>query len=86
LDDRRLLEFDQHRPQLVDQLRDAPVVLIDLPAEGPSHGFDKRSAGEVDPEDDNAKARKSHIKQTRRKLRAPGIKLTEIERCTWDTS
>jgi hypothetical protein len=37
-------------------------------------------------QDDNAKARKSHIKQTRRKLRALGIKLTEIERCTWDTS
>jgi hypothetical protein len=37
-------------------------------------------------QDDNAKARTSHIKATRRKLRALGIKLTDIERCTWDTS
>ena len=37
-------------------------------------------------QDDNAKARRSHIKAKRKKLRALGIKLTEIERCTWDTS
>jgi hypothetical protein len=35
---------------------------------------------------DNAKARQAHIKNTRRKLRALGIRLTDVERCTWDTS
>ena len=34
----------------------------------------------------NAQARTSHRKHTRRKLRALGIKLTEIKRCRWDTS
>ena len=34
----------------------------------------------------NAKARRSHEKRTRRKLRRLGIKLTRIERCRWDTS
>ena len=33
---------------------------------------------------DNAKARKSHIKRTRRKLRETGIKLTQLKRCCWD--
>ena len=37
-------------------------------------------------QDENAKSRKSHIKATRSKLRALGIKLTEVERCTWNTS
>ena len=37
-------------------------------------------------QDENAKSRKSHIKATRSKLRARGIKLTEVERCTWNTS
>jgi hypothetical protein len=31
----------------------------------------------------NAAARKSHTKATRKKLRALGIKLTEIRRCVW---
>ena len=31
----------------------------------------------------NAKARKSHTKTTRKKLRRLGIKLTEIRRCQW---
>jgi hypothetical protein len=31
----------------------------------------------------NAKARKSHTKSKRRKLRQLGIKLTEIKRCRW---
>ena len=31
----------------------------------------------------NASARKSHTKATRMKLRALGIKLTEIRRCVW---
>ena len=34
----------------------------------------------------NVAARKSHIKRTRRKLRALGIKLTETKRCSWDSS
>jgi hypothetical protein len=34
----------------------------------------------------NAQARKSHVKRTRKKLRALGIKLTEIKRCRWDTT
>ena len=35
---------------------------------------------------DNAKARKSHIKRTRRKLREIGIKLTQLKRCYWDST
>ncbi len=35
---------------------------------------------------DNAKARKSHIKRTRRKLREIGIKLTQLKRCCWDST
>jgi hypothetical protein len=31
-----------------------------------------------------AQARKSHTKTTREKLRAIGIRLTEVPRCTWD--
>ena len=31
----------------------------------------------------NAAARKGHIKATRKKLRASGIKLNEVPRCTW---
>ena len=31
----------------------------------------------------NAAARKSHTKATRKKLRALGIKLTEVPRCAW---
>jgi hypothetical protein len=31
----------------------------------------------------NAAARKSHTKQTRRRLRELGIKLTELKRCQW---
>ena len=34
----------------------------------------------------NALARKSHTKRTRRKLRAKGIKLTELTRCYWDST
>ncbi len=34
----------------------------------------------------NAAARKSHTKRTRRKLRALGIKLTDLPRCQWDTT
>jgi len=34
----------------------------------------------------NAQARKSHVKGTRKKLRALGIKLTELKRCRWDTT
>lgn len=33
----------------------------------------------------NTKARRSHEKRTRRKLRRLGIKLTRMERCRWDT-
>ena len=35
---------------------------------------------------DEAKARRSQIKRTRRKLREIGIKLTKTHRCRWDTS
>ena len=35
---------------------------------------------------DNAKARKSHIKRTRRKLRQMGIKLTQTIQCYWDST
>ncbi len=35
---------------------------------------------------DNAKARKSHIKRTRRRLREIGIKLTQLKRCCWDST
>jgi hypothetical protein len=31
-----------------------------------------------------ALARKSHTEATRKKLRAIGIRLTEVPRCTWD--
>jgi hypothetical protein len=34
----------------------------------------------------NAQARKSHTKTTRRKLRRLGIKLTEINRCIWNST
>lgn len=34
----------------------------------------------------NAQARISHTKTTRRRLRALGIKLTEVKRCVWNTS
>ena len=34
----------------------------------------------------NAQARKSHAKRTRRRLRELGIKLTELQRCCWDTT
>jgi len=34
----------------------------------------------------NAQARKSHDKATRRKLRASGIRLTKIKRCTCDST
>jgi ribosomal 50S subunit-associated protein YjgA (DUF615 family) len=39
-----------------------------------------------DTQQDNAKARKSHIKRTRRKLRQIGIKLTQLKRCCWDST
>jgi hypothetical protein len=32
---------------------------------------------------DNAKARKSHQKRTRRRLRQRGIKLGQVKRCSW---
>ena len=32
------------------------------------------------------RARNSHIKKTRRKLRSLGIKLTKVPKCRWDTS
>jgi len=34
----------------------------------------------------NAAARKSHTKRTRKKLRAVGIKLTDLPRCKWDAT
>ena len=34
----------------------------------------------------NARARKSHVKPTRQRLRELGIKLTELKRCQWDTT
>ena len=34
----------------------------------------------------DAVARKSHTKRTRRRLRESGIKLTELPRCTWDST
>jgi hypothetical protein len=34
----------------------------------------------------NAKARKSHTKRTRRQLRKLGIRLTTLSRCSWDSS
>jgi hypothetical protein len=34
----------------------------------------------------NAQARKSHSKTTRRKLRALGIRLTDLPRCGWGTT
>ena len=32
------------------------------------------------------RARKNHIKKTRRKLRSLGIKLTKVPKCKWDSS
>jgi hypothetical protein len=34
----------------------------------------------------NAQARKSHTKNTQRKLRALGIRLTDLPRCGWETT
>jgi hypothetical protein len=34
----------------------------------------------------NAVAHKSHIKWTRKKLRALGIKFSELKRCQWDST
>jgi hypothetical protein len=34
----------------------------------------------------NALARKCHTKQTRRRLRALGTKLTRLPRCCWDST
>lgn len=33
-----------------------------------------------------AEARRCHIKRTRRRLQAMGIKLTELPRCCWDST
>ena len=45
---------------------------------------DGRTAAEIGrTQARNAAARKSHTKATRKKLRALGIKLTEVPRCTW---
>ncbi len=44
----------------------------------------ERTAAEIErTQKRNASARKSHTKTTRKKLRALGIKLTEVPRCAW---
>jgi dTDP-4-amino-4,6-dideoxygalactose transaminase len=51
---------------------------------GPSKKLLERTAAEIErTQKRNASARKSHTKATRKKLRALGIKLTEVPRCTW---
>ena len=50
----------------------------------PSAKLLERTAAELErARKRNAAARKSHIKATRKKLRALGIKLTEVPRCAW---
>ena len=34
----------------------------------------------------NAQAKKSHVKATNQKLRQLGIRLTQVPRCSWDTT
>ena len=50
----------------------------------PSRKLLERTAAEIErTQRRNAAACKSHTKTTRKKLRALGIKLTEVIRCAW---
>ena len=50
----------------------------------PSKKLLERTAEEIErTQQRNAASRKSHTKATRKKLRALGIKLTEVPRCAW---
>jgi len=50
-------------------------------------GVQRQDCGTVQTtQQDNAKARKSHIKRTRRKLRQMGITLTRLRRCYRDST
>ena len=46
-----------------------------------------RAAGKITKDQRRIiRARRNHIKRTRRKLRSLGIKLTKVPKCKWDTS
>ena len=85
VDDWDLLEFGQHRPQLLDQLRHAAMVLVDFLSECAAHGLNQGPAGEVDPEDDNVSVRHAvgggdvlvHIDELRQRGEPPG-RLVEL--------
>lgn len=52
--------------------------------ERPSRKLLERTAAEIErTQRRNAAARKGHVKATRKKLHALGIKLTELRRCVW---
>jgi len=73
----------------VDQVHDAVAGLIEsfwLNGRVSARLLNKLAGKIQATQKQNAKARRSHEKRTRRKLRRLGIKLTRMERCRWDTS
>jgi len=73
----------------VDQVHDAVAGLIEswwLNGRVSARLLERLAEKIQDTQRQNAKARRSHEKRTRRRLRQLGIKLTQIERCWWDTS
>ena len=80
-------EFGGENPELTEcQVHTAIAALI--PSwwldQRPSKKLLERTAAEIErTQKRNAAARKSHTKATRKKLRALGIKLTEVPRCAW---
>ncbi len=80
-------EFGGENPELTEcQAHTAVAALIPCwwLDERPSKKLLERTAEEIGyTQRRNAAARKSHTKATRKKLRALGIKLTEVPRCAW---
>ncbi len=80
-------EFGGKNPELTEcQVHTAIAAMIPSwwLGERPSLKLLERTAAEIErTQKRNAAARKSHTKATRKKLRALGIKLTGLPRCSW---
>ena len=82
-------EFGGKNPELTEcQVHTAVAALVCswwLSGRGCS-GCSNKSGGDPVYPASPVQARKSHTKTTRRKLRALGIRLTDLPRCRWDTT
>ena len=83
-------EFGGENPELTEcQVHTAVAALIPFwwLSLSPPRTLLERTAGEIErTQRRNALARRCQTKETRQRLHALGIKLTELPRCRWDSS